>query len=122
MTGVAGVQSRKLWEVMDTITLTNNADIEFVVVINEKFWQGLTAQQQDWISAAARTAEIDVRDRVGEIEATAIEQAKANGMTVYSLSEPEVGAWQKASQPVINRWLDGAGELGATILKAAKAL
>jgi len=34
MTGVAGVKSRKLWEVMDTITQTNHADIEFVVVVN----------------------------------------------------------------------------------------
>ncbi len=32
MTGVSGVKSRKLWEVMDTITVTNHADIEFVVL------------------------------------------------------------------------------------------
>jgi C4-dicarboxylate-binding protein DctP len=32
MTGVSGVKSRSLWEVMDTITVTNHADIEFIVV------------------------------------------------------------------------------------------
>ena len=41
MTGVSGVKSRKLWEVMDTITVTNHADIEFVVVVNTKWWNSL---------------------------------------------------------------------------------
>lgn len=122
MTGVAGVQSRKLWEVMDTITVTNNADIEFIVVINEDFWQGLTDQQRGWITTAAQSAEIDVRDRVGEIEATAYKQAKANGMTVYAPTQEEIAAWKSASQPVINQWLNSAGDLGKTVYDAAQGM
>ena len=34
MTGVSGVKSRKLFEVMDTITKTNHGVIEFIVVAN----------------------------------------------------------------------------------------
>ena len=41
MTGVSGVKSRKLYEVMDTITVTNHADIEFIVVDSD-WWAGLT--------------------------------------------------------------------------------
>ncbi len=122
MTGVAGVQSRKLWEVMDTITVTNNADIEFIVVVNEQFWQGLTGEQRNWISTAARAAEMDVRDRVGEIEAEAFEQARANGMNIYSPKAREIEAWKDASQPVINQWLTSAGDLGAKVYEAAKGL
>jgi C4-dicarboxylate-binding protein DctP len=122
MTGVAGVQSRKLWEVMDTITVTNNADIEFVVLINESFWQGLSDQQREWISTAARVAEIDVRERVGEIESAAYDQAKLNGMTVYQPTAEEIAKWETASQPVIDEWLKSAGALGASVYKAAKEL
>ena len=44
MTGVSGVKSRKLWEVMDTITVTNHADIEFVVVVNSEWWDSLDVE------------------------------------------------------------------------------
>ena len=37
MTGVSGVKSRKLYQVMDTLTVTNHGDIEFVVVANDKW-------------------------------------------------------------------------------------
>ncbi|MEO1293563.1 MAG: TRAP transporter substrate-binding protein DctP, partial [Pseudomonadota bacterium] len=84
MTGVSGVKSRKLWEVMDTITVTNHADIEFIVVVNTDFWNGLTDEQRGLIEAAAATAEADVRDRVSQIEADAYAAAKENGMTVYT--------------------------------------
>ncbi|MBN9669473.1 TRAP transporter substrate-binding protein DctP [Roseibium aggregatum] len=122
MTGVSGVQSRKLWEVMDTITKTNHADIEFLVVINEDFWQGLTDEQRGWISEAARVAEIDVRDRVAEIEAKAYSDAEENGMTIYQPTDEEIAAWKEASAPVIDTWLEEAGPLGKQVLDAANGL
>ena len=122
MTGISGVKSRKLWEVMDTVTITNNADIEFVVLINEAFWQGLSNQQRDWVSNAARQAEIDVRGRVREIETDAFEYAVSNGMTVYSPTSEEIEAWRTASQPVIDKWLKSAGALGSQVYQAANGL
>lgn len=122
MTGVAGVEARSLWDVMDTITRLNVADIEFVVVINEAFWNGLTEEQRGWIEEAARDAEIDVRDRMAEIEAGGYAAGEAHGMTVRDLSPEEVAAWKSASQPVIDRWLQSAGPLGQTVYDAANAL
>ena len=122
MTGVAGVKSRKLWEVMDTVTVTNNADIEFVVLVNEDFWQALPVQQRQWISDAARAAEVDVRDRVKEIEANAYEEAIANGMSVYKLTESEAAAWKSASTSVVDTWLASAGELGKSVFDAVNDL
>ena len=122
MTGISGVQSRKLWEVMDTVTVTNNADIEFVVLVNEEFWQGLTDQQRQWITDAARQSETDVRNRVAEIEATAFDNARANGMVVYKLTQSDLDSWKAASQPVIQKWLEGAGDLGTQVFDAASQL
>ena len=121
MTGVSGVKSRRLWEVMDTVTVTNNADIEFIVVVNEDFWNGLPEQHRDWITEAALFAEKDVRDRMTAIETEAYDAARSNGMTVYELSDAEVEAWLAAAQPVYDQYLADSGPLGEKVLAAARA-
>ena len=120
MTGVSGVQSRSLWDVMDTITRVNVADIEFIVVINNDVWESLNEQQQLWVNEAASRAEEDVRDRMAEIEADAYAEAEENGMTIYDPTPDEIQVWRKASAPVIDAWLEEAGELGQKVYDAAK--
>ena len=122
MTGVSGVKSRKLWEVMDTITVTNHADIEFIVVVNTDFWNGLSDEHKSVIQAAALTAENDVRDRVSDIEASAYAAAEENGMTVYKPTAEEIAAWKAVSQPVYNAYGEKAGELGQKVMNAATGL
>ncbi|MEO9529994.1 TRAP transporter substrate-binding protein DctP [Roseibium sp.] len=122
MTGVSGVKSRKLWEVMDTITVTNHADIEFIVVVNTDFWNGLPEDHRALIQAAALKAEADVRDRMSEIEAAAYAQAEENGMTIYTPTASELEAWKAVSQPVYDAYVEKSGDLGKTVMDAAKAL
>ncbi len=122
MTGVSGVKSRKLWEVMDTITVTNHADIEFIVLINEKFWKGLNADTQKVISDAALKAEMAVRDEMTRIEQDAYAAAKENGMTIYTPTAEEITEWKKTAQPVIDGYKAASGELGAKVLEAAMGL
>ncbi|GGE91296.1 TRAP transporter substrate-binding protein DctP [Stappia taiwanensis] len=121
MTGVSGVKSRRLWEVMDTITLTNNADVEFVVVVNEDFWKGLPEQHRAWINEAALAAEKDVRDKMSTIEAEAIKMAADNGMTIYTPTAEEIAVWKASAQPVYDQFAADAGELGQKVLDAARS-
>lgn len=122
MTGVSGVKSRKLWEVMDTITVTNHADIEFVVVVNSKWWNGLSEEIRGQIEAAATVAEDTVRDDMAGIEAAAYEAARENGMTIYTPTDAEIEAWKATSKPVYDSFSKSAGDLGATVLEAAGKL
>ncbi|MBN9673182.1 TRAP transporter substrate-binding protein DctP [Roseibium aggregatum] len=122
MTGMSGVKSRKLWEVMDTVTVTNNADIEFLVLINTDFWNGLPDGHKAVIEAAALKADKEVRDRMSEIEAGAFEEAKENGMTIYTPTAEEMAAWKAVSQPVYDAYVEKAGDLGKTVLDAANNL
>lgn len=122
MTGVSGVKSRKLWEVMDTITVTNNADIEFIVVVNTEWWDALPADHRDMIQAAAVTAENHVRDEVANIEAEAYAAAKAEGMNVYTPTAAEIAAWKTASTLVYEGYIAASGDLGKQVLKAAEGL
>jgi C4-dicarboxylate-binding protein DctP len=118
MTGVSGVKSRKLWEVMDTITKTNHANIEFVVVVNSEWWDGLDPELQGHIEAAAKIAQEDVRDRMSQIEADAYAAAEENGMTIVELSDAELAEWQAVSQPVFDSYLEATGDAGKMIFDA----
>ncbi len=122
MTGVSGVKSRKLYEVMDTITVTNHADIEFIVVVNTKWWNGLSSDQKKIISESAAIAEKSVRDKMSEIEAEAYAIAKANGMNVVIPSKADIEAFKKASSSVYDNYKSRAGSLGEKLLKAASNL
>ncbi len=122
MTGVSGVKSRKLWEVMDTITVTNHADIEFIVVVNTDFWNGLPDEHKKLIEAAAMKAEADVRDRMSQIEADAYKAAEENGMTIYRPTAEEIEAWKAGAQPVYDTYKEKTGELGAKVLDAAQSM
>ncbi len=119
MTGVSGVKSRKLWEVMDTITVTNHADIEFVVVVNTDWWNGLSAELQGQIREAANVAQEDVRDRMAAIEAEAYDAARANGMNIVELSDEDLAAWKAVAQPVYDSYLAATGDVGKAVLDAA---
>jgi C4-dicarboxylate-binding protein DctP len=122
MTGISGVKSRKLWQVMNWVTVTNHADIEFVVLVNEKFWEGLTDEQRAIIETAARNAEMAVRDEVSRIEEEAYRIAEENGMQVQTLAPEQIDEWRAATQPVVDQYLSQSGDLGQQVLEAATEL
>lgn len=119
MTGVSGVQSRSLWEVMDTITVTNHADIEFIVVVNTDWWNELPEEHRALISEAAVNAENAVRDEMASIEARAYDAAKENGMTIYTPTAEELAAWKGVSQPVYDAFTAKTGDAGKAMLDSA---
>lgn len=119
MTGISGVKSRKLYEVMDTVTVTNHADLEFVVIVNNDWWGNLSDRQRKIINDAAAVAEARVRDRIAEIEADAYAEARANGMTIVVPGDADIAAFREAAAPVYDHYREKAGDLGARLLDAA---
>ncbi|MEE4379000.1 MAG: TRAP transporter substrate-binding protein DctP [Candidatus Competibacteraceae bacterium] len=122
MTGVSSIGSRSLWQVMDWITVTNHADIEFVVLINENYWQALPGSHKEIITQAAVKADAAVRDAIYQIEAQAYAFAAEQGMSTYKLTPEEVKAWKAVAQPVVEEYLASAGELGRQLYDAALKL
>jgi len=121
MTGVTAIQSRKLFQVMDHVTLTNHANIEFLTIINEKLWQGLPADQQAIISKAAQRVELDLRNKIQTLETDAVKFAESK-MTVTKLSPTDIEAWRKATSPVVDTFIKQAGPLGQQLVDAAASL
>ena len=122
MTGVSGVKSRKLFEVMDTITKTNHGVIEFIVVANTKWFNSLSSKQKDIIINSAEIAEKDVRDNVAKIEQEAYDLAKSKGMKIVTPSKADIDAFKSASKPVYEDYKKNAGSLGVQLLDAASKL
>ena len=121
MTGITAVKSRKLYEVMDNLTLTRHADIEFVVVINDKVWEGLSDKNKAIISAAALRVEKELRDKMSAIEAEALE-AVSSKMKVIDLTREERAEWKAATKPVVDAFIKRSADIGAAMVKAASEL
>jgi C4-dicarboxylate-binding protein DctP len=116
------VKSRKLFEVMDTITKTNHGDIEFIVVANSKWFNSLSDKHKEIIMNSALIAEKDVRDKVSAIEADAYALAESKGMKIVTPSKADIDAFKKASKPVYDAYKNNAGKLGEQLLEAASKL
>lgn len=123
MTGVTAVKSRKLNEVMDFMIQTNHAVPEFVVVINEAFWQGLTDKQRGILTKAARQVESEMNANYAKTEADVIEWIKSDTkMKVVELDDAQRMAFQKASASVVDDFIKSAGPEGARLVEEARKL
>jgi len=123
MTGTTAIQSRKLFEVMDSVTITNHAQTEFLVVINDKLWNSLSEQEKGWISTAAKSAEETLRaatkDENLESEKFIAEKTK---MKVIHLTPDQVKAWQAAAAPAVETYIQTAGDVGKRLVDEIKKL
>ena len=122
MTGPDTIKSRKLWEVMDTVTVANAASIEFVVVINEKVFQSLSDDERKIILTASTNAEMKLRNEFAQIEKEALEAGRLNKMMIYAPDATEMAAFRKSADVVRDEFLKSAGDLGRQVHDAALAL
>ncbi len=121
MTGLTTIPSRKLHQVMDYVAVTNHADVEFIVLINEKVWQGLSDPQRQVMSKAAQRVEQELRTKMDAIEAESLKFAREN-MKVVDITPAELAQWRNATAPVIEAYIKEAGPLGAQLIEAARKL
>jgi C4-dicarboxylate-binding protein DctP len=121
MTGTTGIKSRKIHEVMDSITLTSHAQTEFIVIINSKIWNSLSSQEKGWITKAARDAELKMRSETEKDNIEAEKWLEQNSkMKFVRLSDQELATWKKASEPAVNAFIKDTGDTGAKLVQAIR--
>ena len=118
MTGVNTVTERELWKAADTITRTEHFVLEFLVVINEKFWQSLKDNHKAIVSAAAKRAEQDLRQTMADIQAKAYAFARGKGMKIRELTPDDVAEWRACSADIVQDYMNATGELGQQLMEA----
>jgi len=119
MTGASAVKSRKLFEVMDTMTLTYDSAIEFLAVMNNDFFESLSPENQKIIMDAAAEVEAQLRNAIYEQEAAAVAEVRSK-MKVIELTDAERAEWVRATAGVVDRFIKETGEIGQAAVAAIK--
>ena len=118
MTGVTGVPARHLWKVTDTITRTEHATLEMLVIVKESVWQSLTDRHRAILGEVAQKVDRKLHDDIAEIEETDYRFSREKGMTIHALTPDQVVEWRACSAPVIEDFMTNAGVLGNRLMDA----
>jgi C4-dicarboxylate-binding protein DctP len=118
VTDVMSVKEHGLWRVADTITDLRHAPSLFVVVVNEKAWQGLTLAHRQIVSELAQDAQSDMWARVAANRADAYAFAKQNGMQIVEPRPEDVAAWRACTAPLLEAYMERAGKAGPKLFAA----
>jgi C4-dicarboxylate-binding protein DctP len=99
--------TQKFHEVQKHITVSNHAHLQYAVIVNSKFWNGLPADIREQLTKAMNEAtdytnsiaEKDNEDSLAEIK-------KSGKTTLHYLTDEQRAAWQKAMAPTY-KWAKG---------------
>jgi C4-dicarboxylate-binding protein DctP len=123
MTGTTAIESRKLYEVMDAVTITNHAQTEFLIVINDKLWDSMSDQEKKWMGQAALAAEMKMRAETKDKNLASEQFIKdKTNMQVINLTPAQLTAWQEAAAPAINEYIKSAGPVGQRLVDEVRKL
>src|SRR6202171_6067138 len=89
--------TQKMHEVQKYLTMTDHGVIEYAVIVNKKFWDGLPADIRTALDGAMKDATKFADDIAKKENDDALEGVKKSGKTqIITLSPEEKAAWKKA--------------------------
>jgi C4-dicarboxylate-binding protein DctP len=93
--------TQKMHEVQKYLTLTEHGVIEYAVIVNKKFWDGLPADIRTALDGAMKDSTKYANDIAKNENDDALAAVKASGKTeIITLTPQEKAAWKKAAVPV----------------------
>ena len=115
----SNIYSQKFHEVQKTIAETNHGVIDYMVVTNAKWWDGLPDDIRAGLEKAMAEATKYANEEAAKLNARDKQLIiDANKAKVVQLSKDDVAAWRKAMAPVWKKFEDG---IGPDLIKAAQA-
>jgi C4-dicarboxylate-binding protein DctP len=113
----SNIYSQKFHEVQKTIANTNHGVIDYMVVTNAKWWQGLPDDVRKGLAQAMKEATKHANDLANELnERDRKRIAEAGKAKIQQLSKDDLAAWRKAMEPV---WKKFEGDIGKDLIQAA---
>jgi C4-dicarboxylate-binding protein DctP len=114
----SNIYSQKFYEVQKTIAETNHGLIEYMVITNAKWWDGLPADVRAGLSDAMKEATLFANKMAAEFDARDKQKiADAGKAKIQVLSKDDLAAWRKAMEPVWKKFEPG---IGADLIQAAQ--
>jgi C4-dicarboxylate-binding protein DctP len=93
----SNLYTQKMNEVQKYVTLSNHGVVEYAVIANKKFWDGLPADVRRTLEGAMKDATKYANDIAKQENDDALAKVKATGRTqILELSGDEKKAWKKA--------------------------
>lgn len=103
--------SQKVYEVQKHLTLTNHGYMGFAVIVNKKFWDGLSPDIRKKLDAALADATQFNNSHSQRESADAMEAIRKTGMTtIYKPTSQEMDQWRQALLPVHKKMQDRIGK------------
>ncbi|GMU72839.1 MAG: TRAP transporter substrate-binding protein [Burkholderiales bacterium] len=113
----SNIYSQKFHEVQKTIAETNHGVIDYMVVTNAKWWDGLPADVRKGLSEAMAEATAYANKMANDLnQADRQRIADAGKARIQKLTKDDVAAWRKAMEPV---WKKFEGDIGRDLIDAA---
>jgi C4-dicarboxylate-binding protein DctP len=113
----SNIYSQKFFEVQKTIAETNHGVIDYMVVTNAKWWDGLPADVRKALQEAMDEATAHANKLANDLNNEDKKRiADAGKAKIQPLTKDDLAAWQKAMQPV---WKKFEGDIGKDTIEAA---
>lgn len=114
----SNIYSKKFHEVQKYIMESNHGALDYMVITNAKWWDGLPADVRKGLSEAMAES-IAYGNKVADEETADFRQKviNENKAQVIALTKDEVKAWRQAMKPV---WKQFEDDIGADLIKAAE--
>jgi C4-dicarboxylate-binding protein DctP len=115
----SNIYSKKFYEVQKDFTESNGRVIDYMVLVNAKWWKGLPADIRAGLTRAMDEATELNNENADMLNAEAKKKILASGVTtIHQLTPEQHAAWVKAMKPV---WKKFEKQIGKDIIDAAVA-
>ena len=115
----SNIYSQKMHEVQKYITESNHGLLDYMVITNTKFWNGLPADVRGELEKILDEVTVAVNKQAEELNQADKQRIIDAGTTeIIDLTPEQREMWREAMKPV---WMKFEGEIGADLIKAAEA-
>ena len=115
----SNIYGKKFFEVQDGTTETNHGVLDYLVVTNVDWWEGLDAGVRDQLATILREVTETRNAAVGEVDAEARQAVLDAGGVIRELTDEQRQAWLEAMKPV---WSQFEADVGADNIAAAQEI
>jgi C4-dicarboxylate-binding protein DctP len=114
----SNIYSQKMHEVQKFITESDHGVLDYMLITNTKFWDGLPADVRSELEKIVAEVTVEVNkqaDALNQGDKQRIIDAKTS--EIIQLTPEQRGMWRDAMKPV---WKEFEGEIGADLITAAE--
>ena len=115
----SNIYSKKFYEVQKHFTESNDRVIDYMVLVNAKWWKGLPPDIRGGLTKALAEATALNNQIAAKLNVEAKKKIQASGVTtIHQMTPAQHAAWVKAMHPV---WAKFRDKIGGDIVDAAVA-